>query len=677
MRLFAGLIYVAAVLLAVFFSFFGPYPILNPGWADTSYFLILFLHLLWASVLIFRRRGRREASVWYYRGPEVLLSISLLFFLFSYIFALNANMDYVQRFIATEGNLRLAQDTTVERLITAVRFGPLLAAGLFGFLVPRLGRRRHGRLDFPRSINEWAFLLVLASSVLTALSFPSFISLDGLSFLAFVALVPLFVVLKGTSYGWGLFYGVVYGIFFNLVMNFWLGPYSLVSLQAMTVLILLYYFFFMAITLWLFKKCRYARFLIFPAAWVLFDYLRSAGFLGFPWGFLGATQYQFLPLIQISSITGIWGVSFVVLLINSGLTEALHYRWRAGDRGRMPLAPLAVSFGLFFACLLGGAAYLFLRNPGANIDKTVRVALIQQNSDPRKHNYRDTFDTLKEMTDQSIEAVPDLVAWSETAFVPSIRRWSAEDPESHSLAALVRDFLDYQRATDTWLLTGNDDYTYEIGETGRRERLDYNAALLYSPSGDRVATYHKNRLVPFTEYFKYRRQFPWLYDLLLKFDVTFWQPGEERTIFRHPLFSFGTPICFEDTFPSEIRRFVLAGADAIINLANDYWSLTEVEAKQHFVGALFRAVENRRPLLRATASGLTSYVTTEGRLVAGLPYYTEDYLVVDVPIEPVRYTVYTRLGDWFPFICFLTLLLLLVLNVFPRAKTAGNGERGE
>jgi apolipoprotein N-acyltransferase len=267
-----------------------------------------------------------------------------------------------------------------------------------------------------------------------------------------------------------------------------------------------------------------------------------------------------------------------------------------------------------------------------------------------------------------MEQKPDLVAWSETAFVPNISRWSREDPKQYQLAVLVREFLAYQRSLGTWLLTGNDDYKLVKDRSGGESRLDYNAAVLFSAEGERVETYHKVRLVPFTETFPYKKQLPWVYKLLLDFDVTFWEPGEERSVFTHPRFFFATPICFEDVFPGDVRRFVLNGAEVILNLSNDYWSLTEVEAMQHFVGSLFRAVENRRPLLRSTASGYTAYVDPSGRLVKGLPFYEEGYLVVDVPLRDRGTTLYTRYGDWFPLACVLGLLFLLVHAIVTRSR---------
>src|SRR5208283_5697937 len=178
------------------------------------------------------------------------------------------------------------------------------------------------------------------------------------------------------------------------------------------------------------------------------------------------------------------------------------------------------------------------------------------------------------LTDSALAEHPDLVVWSETAFVPNIRRWSREDPRVFPLAALVKDFLAYQEGIHAWLLTGNDDYSF-VDNSGTQERLDYNGSVLFSPEGRRVETYHKIHLVPFTEYFPYKKQLPSIYALLMSFDAYLWEPGDRRVVFHHPKFSWSTPICFEDVFPNDVRKFVSAGAEVILNLSNDYWSLTE------------------------------------------------------------------------------------------------------
>jgi apolipoprotein N-acyltransferase len=484
--------------------------------------------------------------------------------------------------------------------------------------------------------------------------------------LGWVCLVPLLVILADIPLGWGIFYGTLAGVVLTMISNYWLGTFNLLTLQFVTVVTALEYLPFMATALLVYKRSGSAGFLVFPAAWAAFDWLRSLGFLGYPWSMLGASQYSVLPVIQIASVTGVWGVTFLLTLFNS--VAAWYAVGVASKRRRGPAAAITVVACL--AATLGWAGVRALalpRHAPSSTASSVRLALIQQNADPRKDDYRAVFDTLRRLTDRILAASPDLVVWSETAFVPNIRRWSSEDPAVYSYAALVREFLDYQKTAGRWLLTGNDDYSF-VTRDGTEERVDYNGAVLFSPQGERVETYHKIHLVPFTEYFPYRAQLPGIYTLLQSFDAYLWEPGDRRVVFRHPKFAFSTPICFEDAFPDDVRRFVLAGADVILNMSNDYWSLTETEGMQHAANAVFRAVENGRPLVRASASGLTCVVDPGGRISVSGPFYEESALVADVSLTESRDTPYTRWGDWFPIaLCALLVILLVRRVAWPRA----------
>ena len=367
---------------------------------------------------------------------------------------------------------------------------------------------------------------------------------------------------------------------------------------------------------------------------------------------LGTSQYAAIPLIQISSVTGVWGVTFVVVLFNSVAAWTLV---RAVRGERLRTAPLLVLAAVLAVGLVWGGLRIWTDaaetraagGGGRSAQRSVRLALIQQNADPRKDDYEQVYRTLKRLTESALPMRPDLVVWSETAFVPNIRRWGAEEPSSHPYARLVREYLDWQKTIGTWLITGNDDYELVPSGDGE-ERRDYNGAVLFSPEGARTATYHKIHLVPFTESFPYRKQLPAVYKLLQSFDAYLWEPGSQRVVFRHPLLSFSTPICFEDAFPNDVRLFVRAGAEAIVNLSNDYWSQTEAEAMQHAANAVFRAVENARPLVRASASGLSCSVDGLGRITARSPIYEEAALTVDLALRVHGTTAYTRWGDWFP-----------------------------
>lgn len=644
--------------IALFFT--GPFGMEKTRTAsDFLYLGVSVAHVAWAGLTLIRGQFSRlsgassHVRVPSWRGKtralEVLAGAALILYIFSYIFATNANMDYVQRFAESSGNLRLAPDSLTERLNSLLRYLPLLLTDFFLIILNGWTTLRRDGVNSRRVIEVFAFPFALISSILYTASIPSFISLEGIGLLAYCCLVPLFLVLLYAPQWWGVFYGTVFGVIQTMLTNHWLGTFSLVSLQLITGVYLILYAVFMTAVVAVFRRFGRKALFFIPFLWIVFDYLRSLGFIGYPWGFLGVSQYRFLEIIQIASITGVWGVTLLVLLAN-GVLAFLAASAMEGRLNKRTLLGFPVAYAVFFSAVavFGPASIAAERNAEEKLPR-MRVALIQQNADPRKHDYRETFEVLRNQTDMATAKKPDLVVWSETAFVPNIRRWSRMDPARYPYARLVNEFLEYQKSLDVWLLTGNDDYELVPREDGETDRFEYNAAVFFDPAGNRVETYRKIHLVPFTEYFPFKEAFPGFYEWLKNSDVYLWEPGERRVVFEHPMVRFSTPICFEDGFPSDIRAFVAGGAQLIINISNDFWSLTDVEAQQHFANGLFRAVENSRPMLRASASGVTSAVDSTGRVLGRLPFYEEGFLIADTGVGAERVTLYTRFGDWLPF----------------------------
>jgi len=440
-------------------------------------------------------------------------------------------------------------------------------------------------------------------------------------------------------------------------------------------------------------------FLIVPAVWVVFDYVRSIGILGYPWGIIGTTQFQFLPIIQIASITGVWGVNFVVLLCNASIAWALAgsvFQWTWLGGGSAPytaphtavpantetpwrnftarvktralhlqsLFPIAVFLGIFGISVITGTVILFRvqhRLYGRPDIERATVVLLQQNTDPRKHEYRQNFEKVMELTDQALLQLPtkpDLVAWPEGGFKLDIRYWSTPDRQKSYWGRVVKEFRDYQKGLDTWLMTGTQDHIMILDPQGERIRRNFNSSVLLDGQGDINGFYHKINLVPFSEYFPFdKEKFVRLYEMFQKYDISNWGIGNDRVVYQHEKMRIATPICFEDAFSDHVRRFVLQDVDIILNMSNDYWSLSPVEGRQHGLFSLFRAVENHRPVLRTTSSGYTVYIDAVGRIQPGSPEpYTEGYVVAHVPLPETKFTLYTRWGDWFPIACVIAVL---------------------
>ena len=402
--------------------------------------------------------------------------------------------------------------------------------------------------------------------------------------------------------------------------------------------------------------------------WTLYEYLKSSGYLGYPWGLIAYPMHAITPLVQFVDITGVWGLSLLMALVNAVAAEWLDL---ALGRRRPPSAPArlwqstAAAALLVVAALGYGAAALARPLPSA---ATLDVVLVQHNANPWQSGEDEAvLATLRRLTGEGLAAAPeppDLVVWSETALTWPVIGAQAADAGT----PVVPDAL---TGLPVPLLTG---VPWVVGTEPLQAM---NAAALLAPGGAVLHHYGKQHLVPFAESVPFwevpaiRR----LFSDVIGLRAT-WVPGAAATIYELRVrdggpVRFATPICFEDAFPYLNRRFVRAGADLLINLTNDAWSRTVSAETQHFVAARLRAVENRRVLIRATNGGVTAAVDPWGRLIAApAPLFTETAVRLRVPVyRPAADTVYTRFGDWLPAILPALLVLFIGIRRRPRERT--------
>ncbi|MDR0718506.1 MAG: apolipoprotein N-acyltransferase [Treponema sp.] len=560
-------------------------------------------------------------------------------------------------------------------------------------------------------INLAAIVLGIA---LFAAAFPNLLFENGIPLLAWVAYIPVFWVIRRSSPGACVFWGALYGYGAYSLFNYWLSVFHplgglIVNSIYMVYLALLFPVLRLALAVYP-KRGYILQWLI----WLAFEYLRTRGFLGYAYGIIGYSQWQMLPLIQIASFTGVWGVSALVVFPSAWIASALPVHITTGrevppgsvvkeSRGRSKTPPFeTASLGLtanlrfalwdklnlkaFFrrekvsallwaAALAAALVYGFIslgmvKNAAEDPDTRIaKIALIQHNTDPWKggiEQYRQNYRVLKRLSDEAIaaEAGLDLVVWSETAFVPRIY-WHQTVRDDHESWVLVKELLDYLKTQDVPFVIGNDDARKEPAKNPNVQednRVDYNAVMLFE-KGEITDLYRKLHLVPFTEHFPYQKQFPWVYDALINADTHFWEMGNEATVFNARGIKFSTPICFEDTFGDISRQFTQNGAELIVNLSIDAWSASLPAQMQHLSMAVFRAVENRRSMVRSTASGQSCAIDPSGRVLAMAPPFTEAALTVHVPIITMS-SGYTKYGDFLAYFAIFAALILLIPGIF-------------
>jgi len=409
------------------------------------------------------------------------------------------------------------------------------------------------------------------SALLFSAAFPNPIFHNGLPFLAWFAFAPVFWAVNRSGWISLVPFGAFYGYLSYSIYNYWLAAFHpLAGLVVGFLAVSWFVVLFPALKLAdvLFPKRGY---LVQWLLWIGQEYLRTRGFMGYSYGISGYSQWSSVPLIQIASIFGVWGVCALVVFPSSYLGAALK-----GQPLKRAVAGLAAFFAehraapfVWLAALGATLAFGFVSQVDYAAAPVKRLALVQHNTDPWRggiESYRENFRILRRLSDEALasDPPPDLVVWSETAFVPRIHwhKTYRDDPPSYEL---VKELLDYLSVQTVPFVIGNDDGRKEVGESGEWERVDYNAVLLYE-RGEETARYRKLHLVPFTEHFTYEKQLPAVYRALEAADTHFWKKGTEATVFESAGVKFSTPICFEDTFGYLSRRFTNAGAERIVNL---------------------------------------------------------------------------------------------------------------
>jgi apolipoprotein N-acyltransferase len=522
-------------------------------------------------------------------------------------------------------------------------------------------------------------LLVLLSSVLFPLALPNeffgaAIKLLGAqphesffwgnALLGLVGIAPVFYAVSlAPTFGFASLLGLVFGAISTGLANYWLMFFQGYSLWTFGAPLIGY----TAVNALVFPFLRgFARLngryrpFLFAIAWAGYEYFKSVGFSGYPWGLIAYPMGGFLPLIQFVDTTGIWGLSFLMALVNALIAEyalashRMHYFRQA-------------AFGLVLvACVLAYGSYR-LATPIPHA-ATAKLLLVQQNTDPWDEGSANN-DSLRVNLDLTLQGIqssppaPDLAVWSESSVTSVlVEHGNQFTPARNPLVPAVR-------TMGVPVLFGG------VVILDRQKQEAWNASVLVSAEGNVVDTYGKIHPVPMAESIPFYELEP--VKRFFRNVVGIWNPwvsGTRHTIFRVPLrqggqMAFGTPICFEDAFSDLCRTYIVKGADMLVNITNDSWSKTWSAEIQHFQVARFRAVENRRVLVRSTNGGVSAVVGPWGEIRNRMPFFEKAWRAVDVPVyREERLTPYTRFGDWFPRLLIAFLFLVLVFDRVPKKR---------
>ena len=412
--------------------------------------------------------------------------------------------------------------------------------------------------------------------------------------------------------------------------------------------------------------------LLAPFAWVAVELARTR-ITGFPWDLLGISQVDNIPLSHIATVTGVYGLSFEIMVVNTALAAAFAIRSERGQRSKRKPLLLATA-----AAILVLQAGRLISPPAFPTDHTAR--LVQQNipvlqgSEWTKEYFEGTLrdlslvslnppsltlpgqDPAKRGSDSS--ARPDLIVWPE-----SPAPFYATDPAFRETVSNIA------REAQSWMLVGSLG-TRNAAESPSHATQLFNSGSLVSPGGEWGQRYNKMHLVPFGEYVPFKRVFGFAGGLTQ--EVGDFSPGTSRA----PLQAgsrLGVFICYESIFPDEIRQMAADGAEVLVNISNDGWYGDSGAYAQHLKQARMRAVENNRWLLRDTNTGVTASIDPYGRVVSTIPRKIRAALDADYALTNVT-TFYTRHGDWFAYLCAIISVAGLLLNFRFRAGQNLNHE---
>ncbi|HUI92296.1 MAG TPA: apolipoprotein N-acyltransferase [Chitinivibrionales bacterium] len=510
--------------------------------------------------------------------------------------------------------------------------------------------------------------LPLAAGAAYALGLPPFNSLLHPAFtlfplLSFVICLPLFLISLNPSFKRAVWHSYLFGLIASGCQFYWIAfvvPEGLWHLVLIGVALAclyegLYFLLLGVLFRWSRKKFPTLYVLVFPALWVLVEYVRGLGEISFPWNLIGYSLTPLLPLSQLASVTGVFGLSFVVVLGNVLVWKFVSILRRKGaiDRG-LPV---------FAAALIAVGAWGFVRMKTASPAhaKTMTIAALQSDIDQNHwgaNSLDSSFDIVETLVRRAAKDRPDLIIMPESALLCYLIR----------RPMLADRVASWAKELHVPMIVGALHWD-NAPKGSAREYFVYNSAFYLDPNTLTFTPYYKMRLVPFSEALPFQGIFPILSRVNL--GQADFKTGNDPVVFSiGPVMRAAPFICYEIIYPDLVRQRVKRGANLLVNITNDGWFGKTSGAFQHATMARMRCIENGVPLARSANTGVTMLVDQFGRVLCRKEIYTRTYLTGKLSIGRIP-TLYTRLGDW-PVIMSLVVVLagigMIVIRRFSKAK---------
>jgi apolipoprotein N-acyltransferase len=492
-------------------------------------------------------------------------------------------------------------------------------------------------------------VISIISGFLLVFSFPK----ADLWVLAWFALCPLFFVMLKSRPLQALFYGFVFGATFFSSLVYWI--FNLLRIETglcwplcflVFLLLVVYLSLFPSLVGYLASQAagQYGSKAVFfiPMIWVSLELVRNYLFTGFSWGIVGYTQSSFLSLIQLASVSGVYGISFLVIFCNASVVYL--FLERRGFKAWIPVLVLVLVIGM-----ASGWGYSRLFQEEREGGKVISVACIQGNYGSQigtEASQTAIFRNYRDLTLQAAALGCQLVVWPESTTHYQI---CCTEGYADLLAQLCRE-------------NGID---MVLGSVHQRrdssQEKHFNSAFHIDASGKVAERYDKIHLVPYGEYVP----IPGILFFVKRFVQAAgdFSKGSEYIMMNFRGDPFSTLICYEVIFPESVRAFARRGATFFINITNDSWFGRSAAPYQHFQFSIFRAIESERYFIRCASTGISGIISPQGKILAQTEIFSRELLQAD--IRPIHEsTLYCRTGDWLAIGCVIITLALIISLLF-------------
>ncbi|MCX8056109.1 MAG: apolipoprotein N-acyltransferase [Ignavibacteria bacterium] len=527
--------------------------------------------------------------------------------------------------------------------------------------------------------------LSLLSGVLLSLSFPPFET----GFFAYFGLVPLLIFLnRAKNYRELLIFTYLSMLVFHALTLYWIGgwtsktdPFMMIGSVALILVHPFFYWipfvFFRLIKIHLGNK---SALFAFPFLWNSLEYLRSVDDTAFPWLTLGNTQSYYLPLIQITSIIGVYGLSFLIVVFNVLLYAA--YKNFRYESFRFTLNKLSIIVIILVSLFIYGKVIL---NDAIYDGKKITVGIVQPDFDPWEKwedEVNPQIDVYLQLSDSAVKNGAELIVWPESAL--PVYLLSGNYPEE------VKRIKDFCRTNNVAIATGlplvhfyfSDEMKKEHSKISRDSSYyydTYNGVVLFLPDSDLIQEYGKMNLVPFAERAPYLDYLPFLGDLIKwSVGISNWSVWDKQTIFNFKTrdgdsAKFAASVCYESIFPSFNSEFVKKGAQFLVVVTNDSWYGKSSGPYQHKQFAVFRAIENRRWIVRSANGGISCIIDPFGRTIFETKLFERTYFTGEIYLNN-EITYYVQYRD---LISYLSLIFSGFFILLSFIKKLGVKKRDE